>query len=467
MSNTGIPRDQQPASPLPDAFSVPEEPFGIRAAYWKGGLILFSLFLVSGTVFGLRAGASPVVIGGLYVLPAIFFAYFYRRRGVLVAYVLSMFYLAAVILFRYPSGNDLFGAGISTVLLVAIALMVSYLTHNLILEKRKYKAIFDNTENGVIVLDMADHRILEMNKRFFHSTGMTGPGTEKPVISTFIHDPAIIDSLLGALSFRCSTPAIETSVYRLDGTRWTAVVVARRISAGHAVLTFVDISERKAMDVIVHQLNSDANLYLDILTHDINNINTASLNYGHLLADAEGAARSGFAASLVSSLEKAGEIIRNISALRKMRDGPVHLVPVRLDPIIRKEINGCREVQIRYTGTDATVLADEMLPSVLYNLIGNAVKYRGADPVITIRVEDFGDSVSVAVEDNGKGIPDDLKPHVFERFQRGDTTVSGKGLGLYICKSLIERYKGTLAVEDRVPGDPGRGVRIRFTLHKG
>jgi len=42
--------------------------------------------------------------------------------------------------------------------------------------------------------------------------------------------------------------------------------------------------------------------------------------------------------------------------------------------------------------------------------------------------------------------------------------VSGKGLGLFICKTLIERYGGSIGVEDRVPGEPGRGVVFRFTL---
>jgi len=64
------------------------------------------------------------------------------------------------------------------------------------------------------------------------------------------------------------------------------------------------------------------------------------------------------------------------------------------------------------------------------------------------------------VEDNGPGIPDILKARIFNRFERGDTKAHGKGLGLYIVRSLIEDYHGRVWVEDRVPGDHAKGARF-------
>ncbi|MDD1683408.1 MAG: PAS domain-containing sensor histidine kinase [Methanoregula sp.] len=466
MDNPKIPLGRRSPDSFRDAFIAPEEPFGIRGIYWKGGLIAFSLFLMVSTVFVLNAGGSASATGNLYIVPAILFAYFYRRRGVLAAYLLSMFYLAVVIVFRYPSADDLVAAAIRSALMVAIALTVSYLTHNLILEKRKYQAIFDNTENGVLVLDLEDHSILEMNQRFAHSAGLPSPFIGGSDISVFIHDPDVTDRLFDSLMSESSTPALETPVYRYDGTTWTAIIVARRISVRHAVLTFIDITGRKEMDDLLKRMHREANLYLDILTHDINNINTASLNYGRLLSTPEGGERAGLVANLVRSLEKCDEIIRNVSTLRKIREGSPPLVPVSLDPLIRREIAGFPVAEIEYPGTDATVLADDMLSSVFNNLIGNAVKFQGADPVITISVEDHKNHVSVSIADSGKGIPDSLKPHLFERLQHGDMPASGKGLGLYISRTLIERYGGTIVAEDRVPDEPGRGACIRFTLRK-
>lgn len=447
--------------PFADIYDVPEEPFGIPSAYWKACLILFSFVLVVATVILLMSGITPHVIGALYVIPAILFAYFYRRKGVLVVYLISMFFFGVVVIFRYPYADDLFAAALQAILLIAIAFIVSYLTHYLLLEKRKYHAIFDNTENGVAVVDITTRHITELNQRFRHAVCMPAQATDPITLEMFIQDPSRIFSSLQA---SCTSPAIETTLLRCDGTTWAAVVVGRKISGNHAVLTFVDITEKKRLDVELHRLHEDANLYLDILTHDINNINTASLNYGRLLETRSADPSKDLTKNLVRSLEKSDEIIKNISTLRKIRDSGVNRIPLRISSVITGEIAGFFGTPIDYNGSTATVLADEMLSSVFCNLIGNAIKYGGKEPHIVIRVEEKETEVMVTVSDSGPGIPDNLKPGVFDRFQRGDTTVSGKGLGLFICKTLIERYGGSIGVEDRVPGEPGRGVVFRFTL---
>jgi len=57
-----------------------------------------------------------------------------------------------------------------------------------------------------------------------------------------------------------------------------------------------------------------------------------------------------------------------------------------------------------------------------------------------------------------------MKATLFRRFKKGEGALAGAGLGLYICRMLIERYSGKIWVDDRVPGEPGRGAAIRFTL---
>ena len=68
--------------------------------------------------------------------------------------------------------------------------------------------------------------------------------------------------------------------------------------------------------------------------------------------------------------------------------------------------------------------------------------------------------------DTGPGIPDDLKKVIFERFQRGKGKKSGKGLGLYITRIIVERYGGRIWAEDRVPGQPAQGAVIRVRLRR-
>jgi signal transduction histidine kinase len=452
-----------PQEALAKDISVPEVPFGIREIYWKAGLILFTLGLMLASLITLMAGTMPSAIGTMYVIPAILFAYFYRRKGVLIVYLVAMFYFTTVVLFRYPSADDIFAAVSRSVLLVAVALIVSYLTAHLIREKRKYKAIFENTENGVLLVSLPDLRILEMNERFARSLNISAPLSVGSLMDVFITNPDLPGRMLADLHTFCSTPAMEIVMRRSDGSEWVAVVASRKIAAEVAVMTFIDITERRNMELQLQRLNEDANLYLDILTHDINNINTASLNYGHLLLGLPGMGKEPISGKLIRSLDKSDEIIRNVSTLRKMREIPARS-RLRLGDVIRQVIEGFPDTRIEYGGGDELVLADEMLSSVFGNLIGNCIKYAGPDPVIAIRITPREMDVLVSIEDHGPGIPDSLKSVVFDRFQRGDATVSGRGLGLFICRTLVERYGGSIRAEDRVPGDPSQGAAIRFTL---
>ncbi len=419
------------------------------------------------TVSILMETGSPLMIGALYVIPAILFAYFYRRKGVLAVFLLSLFFLSVVVLFRYPSAPDIFAAVIGSLLLTAIALFVSYLTAHLIREKRKYHAIFENTENGVLLVNLPDHTILEQNQRFTSALALPPGDIEGRKLEDFIVDRTTLTPLFAALVSHCKIPATETIMRRGDGTEWVAVIAARRISADHAVLTFIDITERRRLDEQLKQSHADTSLYLDILTHDINNINTASLNYGRLLESSSGESRKEISRKLIQSLEKSDDIIRNVSTLRKMQETSPKMVPFHLSDIIRKEIAGFPDARIEYENGDTVVMADDMLSSVFSNLIGNSMKHGGTEPHVAIRVESRDREVLVSIKDKGGGIPDSHKPFVFERFQRGDTTVTGKGLGLFICRSLIERYGGRIWVEDRVRNDPSQGTIIRFTLPKG
>ena len=450
----------------PDS-SVPEEPFGISHLYWKAGLILFTFILMAATIAIMLADGSLFFIGIMYVIPSILFAYFYRRKGVLAVFLLSVFYICVIMLYRNQSVDDLITAIIRILLFTAIALFISYLTAHLMREKRKYHAIFENTENGVLLVNLPDHTILELNERFASVLALPAGEIEGRKLEEFIVDNGTLAPMFSALGTHCSVPTTEFVMRRGDGSLWVAVIAARRISEDHVVMTFIDITERSRLNEQLKQSQADTSLYLDILTHDINNINTASLNYGKLLETRAGEARAELSRKLIQSLDKSSDIIRNISTLRKIQEITSPLVPVSLSSIIRKEIAGFPDAWIEYDGTDAVVLADEMLSSVFINLIGNSIKFGGAGLHVVIRVEPKENDVQVSIEDDGPGIPDTLKPLLFERFRRGDTTVSGKGLGLFICRSLVERYGGRIRVEDRVQNDPSQGAAIRFTLQKG
>lgn len=94
---------------------------------------------------------------------------------------------------------------------------------------------------------------------------------------------------------------------------------------------------------------------------------------------------------------------------------------------------------------------DKML-RVLDNLISNAIKFTDADGVIQIQLDkDKNDAIRISIKDNGIGIPDDIKPYLFDRFSKaGRLGLQGEkshGLGLNICKQIVEQHGGNITVE--------------------
>ena len=101
---------------------------------------------------------------------------------------------------------------------------------------------------------------------------------------------------------------------------------------------------------------------------------------------------------------------------------------------------------------------------VLVNLVENAVKYSPDGGTVEVRVEPAGRNVRFAVRDEGLGIPEHERPHVFKKFHRVDSHsergIGGTGLGLYICRELLERMDGRIWFSS----EEGRGSTFYFEL---
>jgi light-regulated signal transduction histidine kinase (bacteriophytochrome) len=140
----------------------------------------------------------------------------------------------------------------------------------------------------------------------------------------------------------------------------------------------------------------------------------------------------------------------------------------------------CNEVMKEVTQTLSATLAESgavvsytelpevwaertQMSQVFQNLIGNAIKFRGADPpMVTVQAEKGDDHWIFSVSDNGIGIPPENAENIFVVFQRlhARTEYPGNGIGLAICKKVIERYGGRIWVESR----EGFGSTFKFIL---
>jgi PAS domain S-box-containing protein len=209
----------------------------------------------------------------------------------------------------------------------------------------------------------------------------------------------------------------------------------------------------------------EANLYLDILTHDMGNTENVSNLYAELLVDSLEGEEVRYAKKLQRSVQKSIEILGTVSKIRRIHAGPPLLRPTDLDAVIRAEIGHFPNISISYEGVPRQVLADDLLPEVFTNLIGNAVKHGGPGVAVAVRTEEEDGFVRVTVADTGRGVPDGQKGEIFHRYEQQKRGV-GEGLGLYLVQILIERYGGRIWVEDRVPGRSEEGAAFSFLLRE-
>ena len=101
---------------------------------------------------------------------------------------------------------------------------------------------------------------------------------------------------------------------------------------------------------------------------------------------------------------------------------------------------------------------------LLENVVENALKYCEPDQPVEIRVSQAEDAVHIEVSDTGIGIPPEDLPHVFDRFRRAsnvnDRRYAGMGLGLYICRGIVEQHGGAIQIDSQV----GCGTTVRISL---
>ncbi len=123
------------------------------------------------------------------------------------------------------------------------------------------------------------------------------------------------------------------------------------------------------------------------------------------------------------------------------------------------------QIQLPDTGISSCILDDKRISQVIDILLSNAISYTGENGAIKLSLSQNAAFFEISVIDNGMGISDDAKPHIFERFYREDKSHSEKdhfGLGLCIAKDIIDAHNGTITVKDT----PGGGTTMVVKLPK-
>jgi signal transduction histidine kinase len=231
----------------------------------------------------------------------------------------------------------------------------------------------------------------------------------------------------------------------------------------------------------LQDMRREIELLNDLMFHDICNFNFASMNYIEMVTKNQAlpAAEKMHLEKSLQLIRQTAALIENVKKLAKIGGlSQKDLVPVDLAEILRKVVSGLensfpgRTMSVTLNVPDSCmVVADPMVEELFVNLLSNSVKYDPHDEVeIDLDaekvMEDGRHQWRICISDRGHGVPDDMKPLMFQKYTRLklDGKVPGTGLGLSISRALVDKFGGRIWVEDRVHGSSELGARFCVIL---
>ena len=334
-----------------------------------------------------------------------------------------------------------------------------------------------------------DGRIIYANRSAASIVGLDDPSAFIGMnIYDFVHDDSlkmVRQRVRKMYMESIAMPMIEEKFIRADGSPVDVDVSAASVDAKGKNLVqvvFRDISERKAVEAELKESRAEAELYLDLMGHDINNMNQIAMGYLEFAIDIinDGGSINRENLELITkpmeTLASNSHLISNVGKVRREKAGAYQPEVIEIEKMLAAVKDGFlgitgREVSISLMA-DSTcrVRANELLKDVFVNLVGNAIKH--SDPAKSLTIEITAGPVEengrrfcrVAIEDNGPGISDDLKQQLFDRMSLDQARKNGKGFGLCLTDMLVKDYSGRLLVENRVAGDHTQGTRFVVLL---
>lgn len=217
-----------------------------------------------------------------------------------------------------------------------------------------------------------------------------------------------------------------------------------------------------------------SNEFIAIASHELKTPVTSIKVYGEVLRERLEKIKDNENAELVNKLnnqvERLSNLIADLLDATNIEEGqlPLKLTVFDINELISERVEEAKHLSkdhvfIVNLDKPQPVNADrKRIGQVLTNLLSNAAKYSPAGSEITITARITKNGITVSVQDNGIGIPANMRNNVFDRFFRisNTQTYPGMGLGLYISAGIIERHGGTISVESI----EGKGSTFYFTL---
>ena len=235
-------------------------------------------------------------------------------------------------------------------------------------------------------------------------------------------------------------------------------------------------SIRKSSEAELCEARKQADLYVDLMGHDINNLNQVGIGYLEIALDTLKYDDEGryLLQRPLESMQNSSKLIENVRKLQSLQTEGRKQEQIDIGKLLSEvkaeySVVPGREVTIDYVpATGCNIMASVQIKEAFRNLVSNAIEHSTGPVVVHMtlegKVECGKPYYLLGVEDNGPGIPDLLKSKLFNRTVRGRARTRGSGIGLFLVRSLIEDAEGSIWVEDRVTGDYTRGSRFVVIL---
>jgi signal transduction histidine kinase len=312
-----------------------------------------------------------------------------------------------------------------------------------------------------------------------HALPETGSPPTPEAWLEMVHDGdrARIGSTISACLEQGGTYDAEFRIRRADGrVRWLHSV--GRTAAGpdgrpaRLLGTTLDITERReAEEERARQVEAEReaarlrDAFTGVVSHELRTPITTIYGGTRVLArrwrDMEPETRDGILADVVAEADRLYRLVEDLLVLTRVERGALDIgdEPLHLGRIVERVVASERP---RLSGVEVVCEVPADLPSVageetyvdqvLRNLLDNAAKYGGTGSTVLVQIEAAGRDVVLRVLDEGPGVDETEDTHLFELFYRAPTTaatVAGAGIGLFVCRQLVEAMGGTIRAERR------------------
>lgn len=339
----------------------------------------------------------------------------------------------------------------------------TWMEHAIRESEENFRALVEHSLDGILILDMtgkilfvnrAAGRMVDAESTIERMIGATNvlefiaPESRDPFLTDFDEILKGIDAYLMNYQFITVT-----------GRRIWVECIGKRIlfrSSPAILVSLRDTTSRKRMEDAILRTNKQLNLLSNITRHDV--LNKISVIQGYLTVakkrgpDQDYPAILGKIEAATSAIKSQIEFTRIYQALGTRKPG--WQKPATLLPAIQLPAS----VELKNELGNLEIYADLMLEKVFHNLLDNSLRHGGTVTGISLKTRMDPDGLTIILEDNGTGIPNDEKEKIFECGVGNHT-----GLGLFLAREIL----GITGIAIKETGEPGKGARFEILVPKG